>query len=84
MRTFKFYTRLTHVGWKVQWSEGELVFYMLHKTAAGLHVTYSVTVRSDFLYGITYREHHIDIKGCTALNISVSVDSGIMVVVSAM
>ena len=81
------YTRLTHVhvGWKVQWSDGELVFYMLHKTAAGLHVTYSITVRSAFLYSITYRGHYIDMKDCTALNdVSASVDSGIMVVVSAM
>ena len=70
---------LTHVGWKVQSSEGELVFYMLHKTVVGLHVTYSVTVRSDFSYGITFRGHHIDLKGCTALNdVSASVDSGII------
>ena len=69
------HTSLTHVGWKVQSSEGELVFYMLHKTVVGLHVTYSVTVRSDFSYGITFRGHHIDLKGCTALNdVSASVD----------
>ena len=54
--------------WKVEWREGVLAFYCLSSTLEdGLHVTFSVSVNTDFSYSLSFRGQPVISLGCTAL-----------------